>query len=59
MLNEQCLVPKATDESYVRACQEANRGNPRFQKSDLGSSVEFTIKHYAGKLLVTPMFEPF
>eukprot|EP01127_Copromyxa_protea_P008635 TRINITY_DN1985_c0_g1_i1.p1 TRINITY_DN1985_c0_g1~~TRINITY_DN1985_c0_g1_i1.p1 ORF type:complete len:2168 (-),score=640.96 TRINITY_DN1985_c0_g1_i1:13-6204(-) len=51
MLNEQCLVPKASDETFVRAVQEANRVNPRFQKSSLGSTVEFTIKHYAGEVL--------
>jgi len=50
-LNEQCLVPKATDETFVKVLQQNNKANPKFSKSDLGSAVEFGIRHYAGEVL--------
>eukprot|EP01125_Pyxidicula_operculata_P011624 TRINITY_DN380_c0_g1_i3.p1 TRINITY_DN380_c0_g1~~TRINITY_DN380_c0_g1_i3.p1 ORF type:complete len:2192 (-),score=799.53 TRINITY_DN380_c0_g1_i3:42-6617(-) len=51
ILDEECVVPKATDQTFVDKLTQihANR-NPKFKKDNLGSKVNFGIDHYAGRV---------
>ncbi|XP_031498331.1 protein OPAQUE1 isoform X2 [Nymphaea colorata] len=49
LLNEACMFPKSTHESFSTRLFQSFRGNPRIEKPKY-SPTDFTISHYAGKV---------
>lgn len=53
LLDEECWFPKATDKSFVEKLCSEQGNHPKFQKpKQLKDKTEFSIIHYAGKVLV-------
>jgi myosin protein heavy chain len=51
ILDEQCVFPKATDDSFVDLLVKTHHGrHPKFKRDALGSAVQFAIEHYAGEV---------
>jgi len=49
ILDEQCLFPRSTDQSFARAAYEKCMGNPRFDVTNTQRiHGAFSIEHYAG-----------
>jgi myosin heavy subunit/DNA-binding Xre family transcriptional regulator len=51
-LNEECLLPKGTDASFLNKVKQSNSTAPAFSSSQLNREI-FTIQHYAGKVTYT------
>ena len=47
-LDEDCILPKATDKSFTEKMLQLARGNARMEPRRFGQG--FTIQHYAGKV---------
>lgn len=61
MLDEECIVPKATDMTYVQKLNDQHLGkHPNFQKPKppKGKQAEahFAIAHYAGVVRILKIF---
>ena len=55
MLEEECIVPKATDQTYIQKLTKQHLGkSPNFvkpkPKKNQKSEVHFELAHYAGKI---------
>lgn len=47
LLDEECLVPKGTDQTFIRKLQSCLASKKEFVSSD---AKHFTIQHYAGNV---------
>ncbi|CAE7576699.1 MYO10, partial [Symbiodinium sp. CCMP2456] len=50
MLDDEVLIPKATDQTFVQKVAKDHGNNPRMVKSKMGGAVKFGIKHFAGEV---------
>ncbi|CAE7325443.1 myoI [Symbiodinium natans] len=50
MLDDEVLIPKATDQTFVSKVIRTHGNNPRIVKSKMGGAVKFGIKHFAGEV---------
>ena len=51
LLDEECLFPKATDRTYVDKLIASHSTHPKFGKPSFKSNYDFSIIHYAGKVI--------
>jgi myosin heavy subunit len=51
-LNEECLLPKGSDASFLTKVKQASASAPAFSSSQLNREV-FSVQHYAGKVTYT------
>lgn len=51
LLDEECVFPKATDRTYVDKLVASHSSHPKFGKPNFKSNYDFSIIHYAGKVI--------
>lgn len=51
LLDEDCLMPNATDKSFVEKLVANHKESPIFKKPARSNEYTFTIKHYAGVVI--------
>ncbi|CAE7581259.1 Myo5a [Symbiodinium natans] len=50
MLDEEVVMPKATDESFVSKVKSGHSKHPCFVQSKINNRVKFGVKHFAGEV---------
>lgn len=50
LLDEEVVLPRGSDATYVRKAVKSNAGNPHLSESRL-SDLAFVVSHYAGQVL--------
>ncbi|CAM9773650.1 unnamed protein product, partial [Discosporangium mesarthrocarpum] len=51
LLDEECMLPKGTDEAYTSKAVRSYKDHPNFSKDRLATSLQFSIAHYAGEVI--------
>lgn len=52
LLDDECMLPKTTDKSFVEklSTEPFTRDHPKFSRTDFRSVAHFSIVHYAGRV---------
>lgn len=51
LLDEECWFPKATVKTFVDKLDTSHCIHPKYIKSDFRANADFSIIHYAGKVI--------
>lgn len=51
LIDEECWFPKATDKTLVEKLLSQHSTHPKFQKPDFRDKANFSLIHYAGKVM--------